>query len=217
MLDVPAVGFPACTGIIAEGQLGITFDRDVIVVVESNQLTEPGVTREGRGLVGHPFHHVAIAGDEIHVMVVNLLVPVEYRGHVRLADGHAHCVADALTKGTGRRFHAGGVAVLWMPRRLALPLTELLQIVECEIIAGEVQHAVQKHRRVSGGQHEAIAIQPVRVGGVVAQVLGPKHIRKRRERHWSTRVARVGLLDGVHGQNSDRIDAEILERLARSF
>jgi len=98
-----------------------------------------------------------------------------------------------------------------MSRRLALPLPELLQIIESEIVAGEVEDAVQQHRRVSGGEDEAIAIEPGRVGGIVAQMLRPENVGKGCERHRRARVSRVRFLNGIHGENSDRVDTEIFE------
>ena len=147
-------------------------------------------------------------------MVEDSLIAVEYRGHVCFADSHADGVADTLTERARSRFDAWRISVLGMSRRLALPLPELFQVVESELIAGEVEHTVQKHRCVSGRQHEAIAIQPIGIGGIVAEVLGPEHVRERRQRHWSARMSRVGFLDRIHRQDSDRIDAEILEGLA---
>src|SRR5437899_12896600 len=98
MLDVPAVGFPPRTSIVAKRQRGVAFDGDVIVVVEPDQLTKPGMTSEGPRLVGDSFHHVSIAGDEVHVMVEDFLIAVEYRGHVCFADSHADGVANTLTE-----------------------------------------------------------------------------------------------------------------------
>ena len=51
VLNVPAVCLEARAGIIAEGERSVTFDRDVIVVVEADQLAESGVTGEGCGFV----------------------------------------------------------------------------------------------------------------------------------------------------------------------
>jgi len=106
---------------------------------------------------------------------------------------------------------AGRVAKLGMSRRLALPLPELLQIIESEVVASEVENTVQQHRRVSGGQDETIAIEPARIRGIVAQVLRPESVGKRCERHRRARVSRVRFLNGIHSENSDRVDTEIFE------
>ncbi len=149
MLGVPAVGGESRSGIIAEGQRRVAFDRDVVVVVETDQLAELVVAGEGSRLVRDAFHHVAIAGDEVDVVIEDCLVAVEYRGHVRFSDSHSNRIADSLPEWASRRLDAGGVAVLGVARRLALPLAKLLQIIEGEIVAGEIEHAVQQHRSVA--------------------------------------------------------------------
>src|SRR4029078_4061187 len=115
------------------GERGVAFDGDVVVVVESNQLAKLGVTGEGCGLVGDTFHHVAVAGDEVRVVIEDFLVTVEYSAHVCFADGHSNGIADSLAERSGGGFNAGRVTVLGVTGGLALPLPELLQIIEREI------------------------------------------------------------------------------------
>src|SRR2546423_14887186 len=103
-----------------------------------------------------------------------------------------------------------------MSRRLAFPLPELLQVLERQLIAGEIEDAVQQHRRVARRQYEAVAIQPAWIARIVAEMLCPQHVGERGERHRSAGVTGVRLLNGVHRKNSDRVDAEVLERLPGS-
>ena len=156
-------------------------------------------------------HHVAIAGDEIHVVVDDLLVAIENGAEVRLPNSHSDGVANSLSERAGSRLDSGCVAKLGMSRRLALPLPELLQVIESEIIAREIENTVQQHRRVAGGQDEAIAIEPARIRGIVAQVLRPENVGKRRERHRRAGMSRVRFLNSIHRENSDRVDTEIFE------
>ena len=62
------------------------------------------------------------------------------------------------------------------------------------------------------GQHEPVAIDPLRIFRVVSQVSSEKHVRERRERHRRTRVSRVGFLNGIHRQDANRVDAKLFER-----
>ena len=163
--------------------------------------------------MGNAFHHVAIAGDEVDVVVDDLLIAVEHRTHVRFGHRHAHRVADPLAQRAGCRLDSGSVAELGMSGRLALPLPELFQVIECEIVTSEIEHAVQQHRRVTGRQYKAITIEPVRIGRVIAEVLCPEHVGEWRQRHWSAGMAGVCFLNGIHRENSDRVDAEIFQRL----
>jgi hypothetical protein len=49
-----------------------------------------------------------------------------------------------------------------MPRRLAAPLPEALDLGERQVISREVQQRVQQRGAVTRRQHEAIAIEPLR-------------------------------------------------------
>jgi hypothetical protein len=63
---------------------------------------------------------------------------------------------------------------------------------EGKIITGEVKQTVQQHRTVPGRKHEAIAVKPTGIGGVVFEEPGPQHIRHRRGAHRQTRMAAIG-------------------------
>ena len=64
-----------------------------------------------------------------------------------------------------------------MPGRARLPLAEALQLLEREVVAGEVQRRVLEDAGVAGGEDEPVAVRPVRVGRVV-----PHHARGRGRR-----------------------------------
>ena len=85
-----------------------------------------------------------------------------------------------------------------------MQLAELLQVVDRQIVAGQVQQGVDQHRAVAVGEHEAVAVGPLGVGRVVAQVVVPQHLGDLGHAHGRARVAGVGLLHGVHGQGADR-------------
>jgi hypothetical protein len=64
---------------------------------------------------------------------------------------------------------------------------------------------------MSVGQHEAIAVGPLRVSGVVLHDAGPEHVRKGGERHGRARMPGVRALRRVHGEAADHVDAELLD------
>ena len=97
---------------------------------------------------------------------------------------------------------------LGVPRRLAAPLAELLQIVERDVVAGEVEQRVQQHRAVAGRQHEAIAIEPQRRARIVPEVALPQHVRHRCAAQRQPGVARVRLLDRIDRESPDRVDRQ---------
>ena len=78
-----------------------------------------------------------------------------------------------------------------MPRRPAVQLPETLDVVQRnrEFVQdlvlwihpphfGQVQHRVKQHRGVAVRKHEAVAIRPDRIGGIVAQELLPQSNRR---------------------------------------
>ena len=90
---------------------------------------------------------------------------VELRGEPALGDRHA----DRVARGPGRagrssprRPASGRTRVA---RRVRAPLAERLEVLERDVVAGEVEQRVQQHRRVPGGEDEPVAVRPVRVVG----------------------------------------------------
>ena len=171
-------------------------------------------------------HHVAVAAQRVDVVVEQLEAgPVEVAGEPAGPDRHADAGGGALAQRAGRGLDAGGQPVLGMPRAWAVELPEALQIVQrrprprpsaIRLHAGEVQKGIEQHRRMPARQHEAITIEPGRVGGIEAQEVLPERVGDRGERHRRAWMARVRLLHRIHGQGADRVDAQAVERkLAR--
>src|SRR5690606_9898073 len=106
---------------------------------------------------------------EEHIgVVIDDVVPgaVELGGHDLLRQGKAHGVGDALPQRTRGGFHTGGVAVFRVAGGAAVQLTEVLQIIDGQVIAGQVQQGIDQHGAVAVGQHETVAVSPLRVGRV---------------------------------------------------
>jgi hypothetical protein len=55
----------------------------------------------------------------------------------------------------------------------AAQLPEVLQLLDGEAVAGQVQQRVEEHGAVTGAENEAVAIGPVRVLRVELEVPGP--------------------------------------------
>ena len=96
-------------------------------------------------------------------------------------------------------------------------VTELL--FERQVVAADVQQAVEQCRAVPGRKHEAVAIGPERVRGVVLELLRPQGIGHRRGAERQPRMAAVRLLHHVDGEKVQGIDALLVERVGhdRSF
>ena len=80
-----------------------------------------------------------------------------------------------------------------------------------EPVAAEVQHRVLQDRGVAVGEHEAVAVGPGGVGGVVLHHPAVEHVGERGERHRRALVAAVGPQRRVHGEPADQGDRLLLE------
>jgi hypothetical protein len=78
---------------------------------------------------------------------------------------------------------------------------------------GQVEHGVEQHRRVAGGQDESVAIGPDRMAGIEAQEALPQAVDHRRQRHRRAGVAGVRPLHRIHGQRPDGVHAQLVRRL----
>src|SRR5436190_22055676 len=108
------------------------------------------------------FHHVTVARDEISVVVDDRIIrPIEKRAEQRFTYRHADRISDTLSEWTRRRFDSRRVTVFRMTGSFALPLTELLDVVECQLISREIENTVDEHRCMAGRENESIAIEPV--------------------------------------------------------
>ena len=211
---VPAVGAEAVQDVLAEGHRRRAVELDLVVVVEHHQLAEAEVPGEAGGLRRDPLLEVAVGADGVGPVVDDLVArPVELRGEAALGDGHADGVGHALAQRTGGRLHARRHAELGMTGRARAPLAEVLQLLEREVVAGQVEERVEEHRGVPGGEHEAVAVRPVGVRRGMVQEPRPQRVRHRRHAHRGAGMAGVGLLDAVDGQGADRVDGEQVELL----
>ena len=149
-------------------------------------------------------HQAAVAQEGVGVVVHDLVaVAVEFAGQQLLGQRHADRVGDALAERAGGGLDAGGVAVFGVAGGLAVELAEALQLGDRQVVAGQVQQRVDQHRAMAVGEHEAVAVGPLGVGRVVAQVMTPQHLGDLGHAHRRARVAGVGLLHRVHRQGAD--------------
>ena len=206
---VPAVRLEALRDVVAVRELGRPVDRDVVVVVDVDEAAEPEVPGERRGLVTDALFEVAVAADREHVVIAHLRS--EPLAQVGLGDRHADAVGEALAQRTGRHLDAAGVQPLRVARRVRPPLAEVAQVVELEPEAAQVEHRVQQHRRVAGGENETVAVGPVGVARRVVHDPGEEHVRERSEGHRSAGVAVVRTLHRVHREPADDVDGPLFQ------
>ncbi len=96
---IPAVTDETGGDILAERQLGVAFDRNLVVVVNPAEIGKLQMSRERGRFAGNAFHHVAVAARGVHVVVEHFKIgAVEVRRHPpachRHADAHGETVPE---------------------------------------------------------------------------------------------------------------------------
>ena len=167
IVHAPAVGLEALLDVVVVGQLGGPVDRDVVVVVEGDEPTQTEMAGERARLWETPSHEAAVAGHHVGVVIAHL--GAEAIAHHALGDRHADRIGEALAQRPGRHLDARSVEALGMARRLAAPLTKLAQVLERQVISGQVQEGVLQDAGAgrSRGREAVVLVGPigfVRVG-----------------------------------------------------
>lgn len=163
------------------------------------------------GLAGHALLQAAVTAQNKRVVVHDTLEVgrVEHGGQVLLRHRHTHSIRETLSQGTSGHLHAGSQHVLWVARSAGAQLAELLQVVQGQVIASQMQHGVQQCARMSIGKHKAISVGPLGVLGRVVHHLGEQNVCDRGAAHRSTRVTGVRLLHHIGREHTDGINASI--------
>ena len=100
----------------------------------------------------------------------------------------------------------GVCAVLGMAGRERAELAEALDLLDRHLrIAEEIKQRIEQHRAVAGGEHEAVAVGPGRIGGIEFEKLAEQHGRDIGRAHRQAGMPGLGLLDGVHRQRADGV------------
>ena len=73
-------------------------------------------------------------------------------------------------------------------------------------VAGEVEQRIDQHRAVAGRQHEAVAVGPVGIGGIVLQIFGEQDGGDVGHAHrHAGMAAELAACDRVHRQRADGV------------
>ncbi len=124
---------------------------------------------------------------------------------MRFRNRHAHAVAESLAERAGGGFDARRQAALRVTWRNAAPLAELLDLLKRQIIAGDVQQAVEQRRTVAGRQDETVPVGPMRIDRIMPEKPCPQHIGHGRSAQGQPRMAAIGLLHRVNRQEAERL------------
>ncbi len=208
--------------ILTECQVGVAFDRDLVVVVDPTEIGQLQVPRDRSRFAADAFHEVPVAAQRVHIVTEQVETRLVIAcGEPLPGHGHAYAGADALTQRPGRHLDSRRFAILRMPGAGATQLTKVAKVVQRNgrpvqhlavldfADSNQVQYRVQQHRGVSAGQDKPVPRRPPRVFRVVAHLVIPDGVGHWRQGHRGSRVAAIGFLDPVHRQGADRVDGQL--------
>ena len=159
------------------------------------------------------FHQAAIAHESPSAVIDDgQTFAIELRSQQLFGQCHADRIGNTLPQRARGGFYAQMRFMFRVTGGVRTQLAEGAQVVYGQRIAAQVQNRIQQHRGVTIGEHEAIAVDPGRIGWVVAQEASPQHFGDVGHAHGGTRMSGIGLLDGVHGQGSDGVGQLLMGR-----
>src|SRR4029079_2209160 len=104
-----------------------------------------------------PFREFPVRAERLVPGVDDVVAwAVELGREPDLGDRHPDSVGEPLTERTGRGLDAGREPVLGRAGRLRAPLAERLEVLERDVVAGQVEQRVQEHRGVTGTEDEPV-------------------------------------------------------------
>ena len=69
---VPVIAHEACAHVFGKGERGVAFNRDLVIVVNPDQVRKPEVPGDGSCFGRYAFHQVAVAADRINAVIDRL-------------------------------------------------------------------------------------------------------------------------------------------------
>lgn len=116
-LDVPAVGLVALGNILSEGNVGVTVNGNVVVIVDADEVAELEVASQRRGLARDTLHQATITEEAVGVVVNQVEARlVEGGGSVSLGHSQTNSIADTLTQRASGDLDTGSIVSLGVAR-----------------------------------------------------------------------------------------------------
>ena len=102
---VPSESLVPLGDVLSKGDLGVSINGDLVVVVEGDELAKAPVAGEGAGLVRDTLHHASVSEDAVGVVVDNLgcIRLVEASSKMGLCDCDTDGIADSSSEGSYSR------------------------------------------------------------------------------------------------------------------
>ena len=216
LVGVPAVGLEALEHVLSQNQVGVAFDLDAVGIEDDGQVAQLLVGSEGGSFARDTFFDIAFAADDPDVVVERGLACRSFRIKQAtleaLAIGETDGGSEALAQRTSGHFDAWGQAVFRMTRGTGVSAaTEVLQIVQGQAVAGEVQLDVLGEGGVATGKDEAVATFPVGIVRIMLDEMLIQGVGDRRQGDGGTRVAVSRTLNRVGRQDLGHLDGALVQ------
>ena len=192
---LPAVALEAPLGVVPHGERRIALDRDVVRVVDENEVGQLHRAGPRADLVRDALLEVAVAAKD-----PGLVRDRRFLGGQREADAHG----NALAERSRRHLDAGHEPALGVARTAAAPLTEGLELVHRELAhAGEVKERVHEGGGVPAREDKAVAARPQGILRIDVEMLEPENARQVGHAQGRAGMSGVRLLDDVRAEAAD--------------
>ena len=137
---------------------------------------------------------------------------VEQTALVALAVGEADGGSEALAQRAGGHFDAGGQTVFRMARSTGgSAATEVLQVVQGQAIAGEVELNVLGEGGMTAGKNETVAAFPVGIVRIMLDEVLIQRVGNRRQRNGGAGVAVSRAFNRVSREDLGHLDGTLVE------
>src|SRR6185369_13159175 len=167
-------------------------------------------------------HQTTVPTNGVDVVVEDLKAGfIEAAGEPLLADGHADARGNTLAQRASRGLDARDPVVLRVTRRLAVELSETLNVVESygrfsqsfifgihSAGASEMKRRPEQHRSMTVREHEAIPVGPDRILRIESHYSIPERVYQRCQGHRCARMSGLGLLHCVDRKRANGVDAK---------
>jgi hypothetical protein len=193
-------------GVVGEPAVHFAVDRDVVVVVQRDQLAELERAGERAGLVRDAFHQAAVTEEHPGGVIDHIEAgAIEAARQHLFGKGETHGIRQTLAERTGGGFHARRFMPFGVARGPGMQLAEALEFIQRQVVAGQMQQGIVQHRTVAVAQHEAIAVRPGRIGRVVTVKIVPHHFGDVGHAHGHAGMTALGGLHCVCGEETDGV------------
>ena len=161
----PVVGGDTLHDVVGDGERGVAVDRNIVLVVQNRELRQTQMTGEAERLVADALHQVAVRADDPGAVIDQRFA--EPRREDALGERHADRGRQALAERACRGLDRRVLAKFGMAGGGGVQLPKRLQLIDAHSgMAGQVQQRIEQHRAMTGGEHEPVAIGPMRRAGI---------------------------------------------------